>query len=159
RVFPVTLAHTTLCAELEDGCIVRGETEIDTRGTKNMQPLVPIKRVFLEATTPPCDDAIHAIRRADMIVIGPGDLYTSILPTLLVDGVAEAINESDAKKVYVCNLMTKHGETDGYRASNFVAQIHRYLGGNVDRIVLHDGSFPESLLAHYADQQQFPVEA
>jgi len=159
RVFPVTLAHTTLCAELANGQYIRGETEIDTREEWDSDPRVPISRIYLEPAAPACDEALRAIRRADIIVIGPGDLYTSVLPNLLVEGVAEAIRSSDARKVYVCNLMTKRGETDGYSASKFVAQIHRYLEGRIDRVVVHNGSLPEHLLAHYAGQQQFPVEA
>jgi uncharacterized cofD-like protein len=157
KVLPVTLAHTTLCAELEDGAVICGETEIDTRGLRQMGPIAPIKRVFLQQETPACEEALRAIRRADVIVIGPGDLYTSILPNLLVEGVAEAVRSSEAQKIYICNLMTKHGETDGYRASDFVRQVHTYLGGRVDRVIAHDGSFPEDLVDRYAAQEQHPV--
>jgi uncharacterized cofD-like protein len=156
-VLPVTLAHTTLCAELEDGAVICGETDIDTRGIQQRGPLAPITRVFLQDTTPACEQALRAIRRADVIVIGPGDLFTSILPNLLVEGVAEAIRQSEAQKIYICNLMTKHGETDGYRASDFVQRIHGYLGDRVDRVIVHDGSFPEHLLGRYAEQDQHPV--
>ncbi len=158
KVLPVTLTHSTLCAEMTDGSIICGETDIDTRGAREQGPLPPIKRVFLREETPPCEEAIRAIRRADVIVIGPGDLYTSILPNLLVQGVAEALRASEARKVYVCNLMTKHGETDGFRASDFVREIQRYLGGRVDRAIVHDGSFPDHLLGLYAAQQQHPVD-
>jgi uncharacterized cofD-like protein len=92
-------------------------------------------------------------------VLGPGDLYTSILPNLLVRGIAEAVRSSEAHRIYVCNLMTKHGETDGFRASDFVREILRYLGRGIDRVVLHDGSVPARLVAHYASQQQSPVGA
>jgi uncharacterized cofD-like protein len=157
KVLPVTLAHTTLCAELEDGEVICGETEIDTRGIQEIGPLAPIRRVFLQQETPACEEAVRAIRRADVIVIGPGDLYTSILPNLLVDGVAEAVRQSEAQKIYICNLMTKHGETDGFRASDFVRQVHAYLGDRVDRVIVHDGSFPADLLDRYAAQEQHPV--
>ena len=157
KVLPVTLSHATLCAELENGETICGETEIDTRGVNDLGPLPPIKRVFLRDVTPPCEDAIRAIRRADLIVIGPGDLYTSIIPNLLVEGIAEAVRTSEARKIYVCNLMTKHGETDGFTASDFVREIHRYLGGRVDRVIAHDGSFPDHLLAPYAAKEQHPV--
>lgn len=157
KVLPVTLSHTTLCAEMEDGATICGETDIDTRGMHQSGPLSPIKRVFLQQDTPACEDALRAIRRADVIVIGPGDLYTSILPNLLVQGVAEAVRASEAQKIYICNLMTKHGETDGFKASDFVSEIHKYLGGRVDRVIAHDGSFPEYLLGRYAEQQQHPV--
>ncbi len=157
KVLPVTLSHATLCAELENGETICGETDIDTRGVKDVGPISPLKRVFLQEPTPPCEDAIRAIRRADVIVIGPGDLYTSIIPNLLVEGIAEAVRASEARKIYVCNLMTKHGETDGFTASDFVREIHRYLGGRVDRVIAHDGSFPDHLLAPYAAQAQQPV--
>jgi uncharacterized cofD-like protein len=164
KVLPVTLEHTTLCAELQDGATICGETEIDTRGLRQLGgaegaegPLAPITRVFLQQETPACEEALRAIRRADVLVIGPGDLYTSILPNLLVEGVAEAVRHSEAQKIYICNLMTKHGETDGYRASDFVRQVHAYLGGRVDRVIAHDGSFPEELVDRYAAQEQHPV--
>jgi uncharacterized cofD-like protein len=157
KVLPVTLSRTTLCAELEDGEVICGETDIDTRGANTTGPLSPIRRVFLQHDTPPCAEALRAIRRADVIVIGPGDLYTSILPNLLVQGVAEAVRASEAQKVYICNLMTKHGETDGFMASDFVREIHHYIGARVDRVIAHDGSFPEHLLGRYAEQQQHPV--
>jgi uncharacterized cofD-like protein len=156
-VLPVTLDHATLCAELENGEVICGETDIDTRGEGHAEPLPAIQRLFMQAPAEACPQAIRAIRRADAIIIGPGDLYTSILPNLLVDGVAEAIRESEALKIYICNLMTKHGETDEFSASAFVREIQQYLGGRVDRAVLHNGSFPEHLLEAYAAKQQFPV--
>jgi uncharacterized cofD-like protein len=158
-VLPVTLASTTLCAELEDGSVICGETEIDTRGRRNSGPLPPIRRVFLRQAVSACPEAVRAIRRADLIVIGPGDLYTSILPVLLVDGIAAAINAAEAEKVYVCNLMTKHGETDGFRASDFVRVLQRYLGGPIDRLVLHRGPIPDRMVERYSAEQQLPVEA
>jgi len=156
-VLPVTLSPATLCADLENGETIISETNIDTRGERDSGPLSPIKRIYLEESVPACEDALRAIRRADVIVIGPGSLYTSILANFVVDGVAEAIRASEAQKVYVCNLMTNHGESDGYRASDFVREIHHYLGDRVDRIVAHDGTFPERLLERYAAGQQHPV--
>jgi uncharacterized cofD-like protein len=158
-VLPVTISPTTLCAELEDGSVICGETEIDTRGRREPGPLPPIRRVFLREPVPTCPEAERAIRRADVIVIGPGDLYTSILPVLLVDGIAAAVNAAEAEKVYVCNLMTKHGETDGFRASDFVRELQRYLGGRVDRVVLHRGPIPDRMVERYSVEQQLPVEA
>lgn len=156
-VLPVTLDHVTLCAELADGEIICGETDIDTRGEGHPEALPEIRRLFTQAPATACPQAIRAIRRADAVIIGPGDLYTSILPNLLVDGVAAAIRESEALKIYVCNLMTKHGETDDFTASAFVREVHQHLGGRVDQVVLHNGSFPEHLLEAYAAKQQYPV--
>jgi uncharacterized cofD-like protein len=159
KVAPVTLAHATLCAELEDGSLIEGETVIDTRGENNPgTSLSPIKRIRLKEPAPACDEALRAIRRADVIVIGPGDLYTSILPNFVVDGIADAVRASDAQKVYVCNLMTKRGETGGYRASDFVRKVNSYIGGRVDRVVVHDGVFPEHLRERYENDGQHPVE-
>ena len=87
----------------------------------------------------------------------PGDLYTSLLPNLLVRDIARAVRESEAEKVYVCNLMTKHGETDCYKASDFVKQIHRYLGGRVDRVIVNDGPFQPDVLQTYAEEKSEPV--
>jgi uncharacterized cofD-like protein len=159
NVIPVTLAQTTICADLEDGNVICSETEIDTRGEKHLEELSPIKRLRLHPENAPgCPQAIRAIRRADTIIIGPGDLYTSLIPNLLVPDVARAVRESDAEKVYICNLMTKHGETDAYKASDFVNTIHTYLGGRVDRVIVNDGTFLSDVLKTYREEQSEPVE-
>ena len=158
NVLPVTLAQTTICADLEDYTTICGETDIDTRGKKHPDYLSPIRQLRLQPEdAPACLPAIRAIRRADTIIIGPGDLYTSLLPNLLVKDIARAVRESDAEKVYVCNLMTKHGETDHYKASDFVNTIHHYLGARVDRVVVNDGPFNEDVLKTYADEGSVPV--
>jgi len=160
RVIPVTLTNTVLCADLEDGTSICGETDIDTRGKKNLGDLPPIVRMRIEPeNAPACAQAVRAIRRADTIIIGPGDLYTSLLPNLLVHDVVRAARESDAEKVYVCNLMTKHGETGGYKASDFVKQIHHYLGGRVDRVIVNDGLFQRDVLDMYAEEKSELVVA
>jgi uncharacterized cofD-like protein len=153
HVIPVTLTQTMICADLQDGSTICDETEIDTRGKKNSADLSPIVRLRLEPeNAPACPQAVRAIKRADTIIIGPGDLYTSLLPNLLVRDIAQAVRESEAEKIYVCNLMTKHGETDGYRASDFVETIHRYLGGRVDRLIVNNGPFSPEVLAMYAQE-------
>jgi uncharacterized cofD-like protein len=158
RVLPVTLDQTSICADLEDGTTISGETEIDTRGNNNPDDISPIKQLRLQPPdVPGCAQAIRAIRRADTIIIGPGDLYTSLIPNLLVTDIARAVRESDAEKVYICNMMTKHGETDEYKASDFVNEIHRYLGGRVDRVIVNNGSFSADVLKTYAQQKSEPV--
>jgi len=158
NVLPVTLAQTTICADLENNTTICGETDIDTRGKKNSAYLSPIRQLRLQPEdAPACLPAIRAIRRADTIIIGPGDLYTSLLPNLLVKDIARAVRESDAEKVYVCNLMTKHGETDNYKASDFVNTIHHYLGARVDRVIVNDGPFNEDVLKTYAAEGSVPV--
>jgi uncharacterized cofD-like protein len=158
RVLPVTLTQTMICADLANGTTICDETEIDTRGKKNLGELSPIARLRLHPEdAPACAQAVRAIRRADTIIIGPGDLYTSLLPNLLVCDIARAVRETDAEKVYVCNLMTKHGETDSYKASDFVEAIHRYLGGRVDRVIVNDGPFMPEVLDMYAQEKSEPV--
>lgn len=158
RVIPVTLAHTLICADLQDGTTICGETEIDTRGKKNPGPLSPIVHLRMEPQDAPgCPQALRAIRRANTIIIGPGDLYTSLIPNLLVPDIAREVRESEAEKVYICNMMTKHGETDDYKASDFVNEIHSYLGGRVDRVIINDGPFLEDVLKMYATEKSEPV--
>jgi len=159
NVVPVTLAQTTICADLEDGSTICGETDIDTRGKNHPGPLSPITRLrLMPEDAPACGQAVRAIRRANTIIIGPGDLYTSLIPNLLVRDVARAVRESEAEKVYVCNLMTKHGETDGYAASDFVNEIHRYLGARVDRVIVNNGQYAPDVLKMYQEEQSEPVE-
>jgi uncharacterized cofD-like protein len=154
HVVPVTLERATLCAALSDGSIVRGETAIDRPGDR---AILPIKRVFLEPPVAILPRARKAIERADRVLIGPGDLFTSLIPCLLVDGVAEAIRDCEGEVVYVCNVMTKHGETDGFAASDFVREIHHYLGRRVDTVVVNSAEPPAALASRYAEEGAFPV--
>lgn len=125
RVLPSTLANVTLCAELVDGTIVRGESTI----SRNKPP---IKRVFLDPHDPlGYEPALGAILRADLIVLGPGSLYTSVLPNLLVDGVIEAIRWSRGAVVYVCNVATQPGETDHFGARDHIRTVMSCLGPGV----------------------------
>ena len=158
NVVPVTLEQTNICADLEDGSSICSETEIDTRGKKEPGELSPIKNLrLIPEDAPASAQALRAIRRADTIIVGPGDLYTSLLPNLLVRDIAQAVRESDAEKVYICNLMTKHGETDGYKASDFVNVINHYLGTRVDRVILNDRPFPADVLKMYREEGSEPV--
>jgi uncharacterized cofD-like protein len=153
-VVPVTLERATLCAELSDGTVVRGETEIDRPAGR---PILPITRAFLDPPVTVLPRARKALERADRVLIGPGDLYTSLVPCLLVDGVAEAIRACEGEVVYVCNVMTKHGETDDFAASDFVREVHRYLGRRVDTVVVNTAEPPAELAARYAEEGAFPV--
>jgi uncharacterized cofD-like protein len=92
-------------------------------------------------------------------LIGPGDLFTSIIPCLLVDGIADAIRSCDGEIIYVCNVMTKHGETDNFKASDFVREIHRYLGRRVDTVIVNTGEYPHDLAERYAAEGAYPVQA
>ena len=154
HVVPVTLERATLCAELSDGTIVRGETEIDRPVDR---PVFPITRAFLDPPVRVLPRARKALERADKLLIGPGDLYTSLVPCLLVDGVTEAIRACEGEVIYVCNVMTKHGETDGFAASDFVREMHHYLGRRVDTVVVNSTEPSAELAARYAEEGAFPV--
>lgn len=125
KIFPVTLDKTNLVAMLPDGKRVFGEAGIDKR-TYKLE--LPIESVYLSPRAKAFGEAVNAIKKADLIVLGPGDLFTSIVPTLLVDGVTDAIKRSKGNLAYVVNLMTKREETSGFKASDFVDKIIEYLG-------------------------------
>ncbi len=157
KVIPVTLTDTHLVAVTRDGRVIRGETNIDVR---NDDADVPIERVYLDPAAEPNPTAVQAIEEADVIVLGPGDLYSSIIPNLLVSGIPDAIHRSRAVKVYICNIMTKHGETDGFRASDFIRQILAYLGPEAAldyAIVNYHERLPGEVLKRYAEMKQLPV--
>jgi uncharacterized cofD-like protein len=157
RVLPVTLDSSTLCARLADGHVIQGETDIDIRKAHHD---VPIQEVYLDPGASANPEAIRAIEEADLIVLGPGDLYTSVIPNLLIGGIPEAIRASKAKCVYVCNVMTKHGETDNFAASSFIREINRYLGGegSLDCAVLnYHESLPRDLYERYKSESSEPV--
>ncbi|ODM26038.1 gluconeogenesis factor YvcK family protein [Acetivibrio mesophilus] len=150
RVLPVTLEDIKLCAELEDGYVVAGESKI---GDHNSFHRCAIKRVYLEPRkVKPLDEVIEAIGEADVIVLGPGSLFTSIIPNLLVDGVCNAIKNSKALKVYVCNVMTQPGETEGYSVSDHIKALERHsFQGIVDYCIFNTADIPELLKKKYAE--------
>lgn len=155
NVLPVSIDHAHLGAELENGHTVVGETNIDIpKHDGNLR----IKRVFIKPRAAVYSETRETILKADVIVIGPGDLYSSILPNLVVEGVASAINASKAKKVYICNLMTKWGETNDFTASEHVKEIVKYLGGKIDYVVCNSHVVKDKkLLEKYAREKAFPV--
>ncbi len=136
KVVPVTLKPVKLMAELEDGMVVRGETNIDVPAHDGR---LKIRRVWLKPKAALNPAARREIMAADLVIIGPGDLYTSIVPNLVVDGMREALRRTRAKKLYAVNVMTKHGETNGYRASDFLRAIESCLGeGAVDYVLMNN---------------------
>lgn len=153
QVLPATLEHVILKAELADGRIVTGESEIP-------KSRVPIKRVFLEpADCKPVAEAIAAIKEAEIIILGPGSLYTSIIPNLLVGEIAEAIRNSTAIKIYVCNAMTQAGETDNYSASQHLKAIIDHAGrGLVDFALVNNETIDQEILERYSEEGAKPVQ-
>ncbi|HXW08859.1 MAG TPA: uridine diphosphate-N-acetylglucosamine-binding protein YvcK [Vicinamibacterales bacterium] len=152
RVVPATAAPVTLSAELADGRAVSGETAIVTAGCG-------IRRLTLIPAEPPCVDvALDALRRAHVIIAGPGSLYTSILPALLIPELREAIRLADAVRVFVLNLMTEPGETDGFGAVRHLAVVHEHVGSQpFDFVVFNTSPVPESLRQPYASRGSVPI--
>lgn len=158
KVVPITFTkNSTLCVELEDGKIIEGETHIDEVEEKEHR--APIKRIYLSPQAVLNDDAKSALEEADYILIGPGDLYTSVIPNLLVKGVPEIIKKSKAKKIFVVNLMTKYGHTNGYGAKKHVEVIEEYLGKDVLDYVLINSRQPKKIAnSWYEEFGEFPVK-
>jgi uncharacterized cofD-like protein len=151
RVLPATLDTVRLCATLVDGSIVRGETNISRSHE-------PIAKLSLEpAGAQPLPEVLEAIRAADAIVLGPGSLYTSVLPNFLVDGLARAVADSSALKIYICNVMTQPGETDAFTASAHVRTLIAQAGERVCDTVIVNEQPPQRLLEAYAEEGQIPV--
>lgn len=153
RIFPSTAKNTTLQATLDNGRLVIGETKISHSRTR-------IRRIRLvPSTVYPLPEVISAIRDADLILLGPGSLYTSIIPNLLVRGVAAAIAKSHAKRVYISNLMTQPGETTGYSTADHVRAIYEHAGKNLfHSVVLNQASAAAHVLRRYRHQGADPVD-
>lgn len=153
RVLPSTLDDMKLVAEMEDGRIIRGESNIPEAKGK-------IKRLFTDPKDcRPLEDVILAIKEADLIILGPGSLYTSVIPNLLIKQIAQEISESSAKKIYVCNIMTQPGETDDYNVSTHVNAIIEHAGcKNIMDAVLVNDSLPKNLALKYKAANSFPVK-
>ncbi len=155
QVIPVTKDSTHLHAVLEDGTEIAGETNIDVPKHNGH---LRISKVKLKPKARATKTAIDAIKNADLIVLSPGDLFTSLIPNLLVSGIPEAIKKSRARLVYACNLTTKHGETDGFSADDFVINIEKYLGGRkIDYVVAHNDFPSKKLLTKYRKEKKEPV--
>lgn len=157
RVLPVTLEDMKLIAELDNGNRVEGESQIPEEALRQNSR---IKKISIEPqNAKPLDDAIKAIEEADAIVLGPGSLYTSIIPNLLVKNIAESIRKSDAIKIYISNIMTQPGETDGFKASDHIKVLRKYGGRNiVDYVIANNGDIPTEIKEKYALDNSSLVE-
>ena len=145
KVVPVTLTKCSLCASYADGTVLEGEKLIDYATA----PRPRINYVYLSPKAELNPNAKKIIVEADYIIFGPGDLYTSIIPNLLVNGFAEAIRECKAKKIFCLNLMTKLGQTDGFKASDFINEMCKYLGGNIIDYTLINNKKPDRELVEW----------
>ena len=159
EVLFVSKEPTTLSARLTDGTVIESEHELDEPLTKKRAPIE--KLMLTKATANP--RVLDAITRADVIVLGPGDLYTSTFPNLLVPDIAKAIKNSKAKKVLVTNIMTKLGQTDGFKASDFLREVSAYLGAKkgetvIDTVIVNTAKPAPEILSQYKAAEAFFVE-
>lgn len=147
RVLPATEHSIVLKAEMEDGSVVEGESKIPRAGRR-------IKRVFIEpAQVSALGEAVEAIQQADAVLVGPGSLYTSIMPNLLVPGITQAIIASRAVKIFVCNVMTQPGETDDYSVSDHLQAIYRHVDHHLfDYVIVNTGEIPHPVQKLYAEK-------
>src|SRR5699024_4078480 len=153
NIYPISNESISLHAEMDDGEIIVGESNIPRAKKK-------IKRVFLKPDDiRPLPNAVEAIANADVVIISPGSLYTSILPNIIIPGIIDVMKDTQAKIVYVCNVMTQEGKTTGYTASDHVQAIDEHLGQRiVDSIVVHNEPIRKKVRDRYAKENAQPVE-
>jgi len=153
RVIPITFKKTHLSVEYASGSVLNGEGPID----ENWQEASRIVKAYL---TPPVESnpkALEQIKVSDFIVVGPGDLYTSIIPILLVDGVKDSLKKTKAKIIYIMNLMTKGGQTTDYKATDHLKDLEKYLGRKPDYVLINTGQIPSQVVQYYLPENQKPV--
>lgn len=153
KVIPVTLNKLHLVAEYENGKKITGEGLID----ENHAEKTRIKTAYLEPSGKANPKAIGSIEESDFIVVGPGDLYTSIIPVLLVDNVKESIKKSKAKIIFIMNMMTKSGQTTNYKASDHINDLVKYLGKEPDYILINNGTISSEILSSYEKYNEVKV--
>ena len=153
RVLPSTLDDMRLAAEMEDGTIVKGESMIPEAHLK-------IKRLFtIPENCKPLDEAIEAIKDADLIILGPGSLYTSVIPNMLIKEISKEVAASKASKIYICNIMTQPGETDNHSAYDHIKAIIDHCGyNNIVDAILVNNTLPQTLAEKYYAANSFPVK-
>lgn len=160
-IYPSTLADVRVRARCADGTELVGELAISGDPTEPLRPRPEHARIVRLSIDPPdarpIPLALESIAAADLILIGPGSLYTSILPNLVIRGLTDAIARSSAPRVYICNVMTQPGETDGYSAEEHLAAILDHAGPVVDSMVVNDRRPSDRTLEAYAAQHQYPV--
>lgn len=156
KVLPVSYDMSELVAELEDGTIINGETVIDEPHEKSD---VAIKKVWLDPAPKVAQDVAEAITNADMIILGPGDIYCSVVPCLLLPEVRQAFIDSSARKVYFCNTITKYGQTNNFTASDHVKAVETYIQPNIiDAVVLNTSKVAPEVVKHHKNQHEILVE-
>jgi uncharacterized cofD-like protein len=157
KVLPVTLEDMILFAELEDGTVIKGESQIPIKQQVTNQR---IKKIFIKPSNcKALPEAIEEILNADAIIFGPGSLYTSIIPNLLVKDISKAITKSQAIKLYVSNIMTQQGETIGYSLADHIEAIYQHGEKvTIDYAIVNNGAIPDYLVEKYKTENAAPVE-
>lgn len=153
-VIPVTLTDTNLWATYEDGSKLTEEHLIDE---PQHDGTMKITDVYLKPQAPVNPEAVTAIKKANLVVIGPGDVYTSLIPNLLVDGMKEALKHTKGKLVYILNLMTKYGQTYGFTATDHIKAIERFVGRPLDVVLVNTAPIAPKALDVYAKYHEVPV--
>lgn len=152
-VLPVTFSRVHLAARYQNGKLLVGENKIE----ENIKETIPIKELFLDKPAKSNPRALKRIKESDIIIVGPGDLFTSIIPVLLVQGVKEKIINSKAKIIFIMNLMTKSGQTNKFTASDHLKLLTSYLGRQPDFVILNNKTIPSSILDWYKKNNELPV--
>lgn len=148
RVIPITFDKCTLCASYEGGSVIEGESAIDEYDKKGAR----IEKLYLKPSANINLEAKRALERAQAIVLGPGDLYTSIIPNLIVTGVRDIIQNIKARKILIVNLMAKAGQTEGFKVSDFIDEVEKYLGkGSLNYVVVNSKHPSKELIKKYED--------
>ncbi len=154
EVLPVTFDKSNLVVEYENGNRVKGEGIID----KNYSEVTRVMKALLEPAAEANPSAIKRIYESDCIIVGPGDIYTSIVPVFLVNGIREAFNKTKAKIFFIMNLMTKAGQTTNYRASDHLRDFEKFSGRSPDVVVINDGKVSGAIVSWYESQHEHLVE-
>lgn len=155
RVLPVTGDNVNIVAEYDDGVVVTGEHDIDEPPEDRYDHR--ITKFYTEPKGMVSDDVREAICGADLVLLGPGDLYSSLLASCVIGDVSASILQSKAKFVFAANLMTRPGQTHGMTACDHVKEVEKYVGRQPDVVIVNTGEVPEHLLQKYAESYQFPV--
>ncbi|MBA2175630.1 YvcK family protein [Halobacillus locisalis] len=152
EIYPIANHSMNLHAEMEDGTVVTGESQIPKQNKK-------IKRVYVSPTpVQPLPEAVHAIKSADLIIISPGSLYTSILPNIIIPEIGEALRETKADVTYICNVMTQEGETSEYTAADHLQALFDHIGNDViQSVVVHNQPIEQKYKKAYARENAEPV--
>lgn len=153
EVVPVTTDNVQLCAEYDDGEVIANEHLIDSANHKSAR----IKKAYLSPSAVATKESLLAIKAADYIIVGPGDLYTSLIPNFLVKNITAEIKKSNAKLIIVTNLMTKRGQTTKYAASDHIKDLERYIGKKVDYILINDEAIPADIITFYKKYREHVV--